>query len=1083
MATDAAIVTGTNVAGCTIAKVCEDSGLCYGESTQCSLITTKAACDLKDGSDSTASDAEFNEGVCSTLGSGRGASKEACEASPGVWDSAANQCTPDTYKSIDECLTQGTWSTCESWESYNKLVSETSKKIDKGRIAVWSYARNSDCPHRDSTGTSDAECEPIYVYSTDHPVRSILYTRDFILYTQNDKLYRIDKRLTTSSELYDSNGNILKLAFNRAKDKLSLSTDTGEVLSFDYDDSMSTLTPYFEYDESARISALSYVYDPSPQVSTAFLDATSLTITFDESIDTGTPNIADFTVKVDSTVSTIQTATLSSGNVKLTLAATATADKSVTVSYAKSGTSGDNIGDGSYKVESFEDYLVHVVPTPIKFEVTAAKTVKITMNGDVLATACAPAQFAFTGTNSETAAACSVSGSVITLTTATSITASSTVNVTYAKGDGVDNTKLQTFFDANIADWSATTVVVIPIVSSIVVTAANTVVITMNADVVATACAPGQFMFTGTNSEAAAACIVSDNTITLTTTTKITSDSNVNVAYTRSGNDETQIQNQAGFNIDNFAVETVSNTIVSSVISIETTSENTIVITTDGKISDNCATSLFELKDNTINACTIACITTSCTITLTTATVMTAADDLQLTFTNPTGTDQIKSTTNNQPIVDFVAIVTNNVLPVVISISGGKTTSLVIEMNGNVQSTNCDIGQFSPYIIMEYLSSSSTSTKKTVCPSNGQCVQGAAFAGTKASPVGVNNDEKQCSEIDSSYSDLTLAECTYAIGETPGDPTGWESHNKGCHSYDGGANWYWAASIKGDGDTSSTESYICKTTACTANADGACWPTGGASTFAAESFDSSSTTATSSFDLEGDWVSTTLSAPTGFDTYTTTSGIVFTVSCSDTDYTTLNTCTNVGEWTNITACSVSGSTITLTTEENDGFFVQYANDSPLIPNEHIRGETSGKEIANFGPYYSVTWTSAATSTSLVSGAAPGNLVFTLGITTALANTDTLDITASQAIWSAAAATTCTATIGGTATTVFTTSATSTSILRVTATGAIATGTFELTCTDNIAVNGAAGAVTFDIVSDISSFEIGLTGQTGYTITS
>merc|ERR1712167_264259 len=91
----------------------------------------------------------------------------------------------------------------------------------------------------------------------------------------------------------------------------------------------------------------------------------------------------------------------------------------------------------------------------------------------------------------------------------------------------------------------------------------------------------------------------------------------------------------------------------------------------------------------------------------------------------------------------------------------------------------------------------------------------------------------------------------------------------------------------------------------------------------------------------------------------------------------------------------------------------------------------------------LTWTSAAPATSLVTGAAPGNMVFTLGITTALANTDTLDITASQAIWSAAAATTCTATIEGTATTAFTTAATSTTVLRVTATGAIASGAFVL----------------------------------------
>ena len=68
---------------------------------------------------------------------------------------------------------------------------------------------------------------------------------------------------------------------------------------------------------------------------------------------------------------------------------------------------------------------------------------------------------------------------------------------------------------------------------------------------------------------------------------------------------------------------------------------------------------------------------------------------------------------------------------------------------------------------------------------------------------------------------------------------------------------------------------------------------------------------------------------------------------------------------------------------------------------------------------------------------------------------------------------------GSTTTAFTTATTSTSILRVSATGAIATGTFVLTCTDNIAVNGAAGAVTFDIVSTKDT--TALTGQTGYTI--
>ena len=46
--------------------------------------------------------------------------------------------------------------------------------------------------------------------------------------------------------------------------------------------------------------------------------------------------------------------------------------------------------------------------------------------------------------------------------------------------------------------------------------------------------------------------------------------------------------------------------------------------------------------------------------------------------------------------------------------------------------------------------------------------------------------------------------------------------------------------------------------------------------------------------------------------------------------------------------------------------------------------------------------------------------------------------------------------------------------------AIAAGSATLTCSDNIAVNGAVGNVAFDIVSTQDSTP--LTGQTGYTVT-
>ena len=88
---------------------------------------------------------------------------------------------------------------------------------------------------------------------------------------------------------------------------------------------------------------------------------------------------------------------------------------------------------------------------------------------------------------------------------------------------------------------------IIPVVLSREVTAANTVVITMNAAVAASSCAPAQFAFTGWATEAASACTVSGSAITLTTTTAITAADTVNVAYTKgTGVANTQIQTSTG---------------------------------------------------------------------------------------------------------------------------------------------------------------------------------------------------------------------------------------------------------------------------------------------------------------------------------------------------------------------------------------------------------------------------------------------------------------------------------------------------------------------------------------------------------
>jgi len=129
---------------------------------------------------------------------------------------------------------------------------------------------------------------------------------------------------------------------------------------------------------------------------------------------------------------------------------------------------------------------------------------------------------------------------------------------------------------------------------------------------------------------------------------------------------------------------------------------------------------------------------------------------------------------------------------------------------------------------------------------------------------------------------------------------------------------------------------------------------------------------------------------------------------------------------------------------------------------------------------SVTWGSVTRATSVVSALAGGDLVVTFTPNTAVASAGIVTITPSSNIFTADAATTCTATSGGKAATV-TSSATVGAVLKVTMGAALTPGyAAVITCTTNLANNGAAGAITFAI--ETSTDTVGLTAQTGYTIT-
>jgi len=156
--------------------------------------------------------------------------------------------------------------------------------------------------------------------------------------------------------------------------------------------------------------------------------------------------------------------------------------------------------------------------------------------------------------------------------------------------------------------------------------------------------------------------------------------------------------------------------------------------------------------------------------------------------------------------------------------------------------------------------------------------------------------------------------------------------------------------------------------------------------------------------------------------------------------------------------------------------------------------TSGDTTAATGAYTlktTPTFTSAARgggTTNLMTGMAGGDLVMVIAPVTDLPAGGTITVTPSAALFSADGASACTASnsattnptfasatvsgTGGTQIITFTLGAGATDVIATT----IAT---TITCTDNLAVNTAAGAITFGLVT--STDLEAATAQTGYTI--
>ena len=130
----------------------------------------------------------------------------------------------------------------------------------------------------------------------------------------------------------------------------------------------------------------------------------------------------------------------------------------------------------------------------------------------------------------------------------------------------------------------------------------------------------------------------------------------------------------------------------------------------------------------------------------------------------------------------------------------------------------------------------------------------------------------------------------------------------------------------------------------------------------------------------------------------------------------------------------------------------------------------------------LTWISATTTGSKVSGADPVLIVFEMSNEMIIKENNTLIIVANRPIWTGVAQSiSCTGILDSATHNDFTASTISNTTLKVQPhTGfTIGKGNFKLTCTSNLLLNGPEGDVKFDIISDSHMDAMPLRSQVGY----
>ena len=395
----------------------------------------------------------------------------------------------------------------------------------------------------------------------------------------------------------------------------------------------------------------------APTLSTATVDGTALVLTYSEALNTALPAAGAFTVTVANAPRAVSAVAISGSVVTLTLSPAVTAGETVVVSYAPPPTNPirDAAGNGAVALTNQEvtNNTADTTAPTLSTATVVGSTLTLTYNEPLDGTS-TPAAGAFTVTvtgGSTTVNAVAISGSVVTLTLSSVVTAGQAVRVSYTPPssnrlqDLAGNVAAALTNQAVMNNTADTTDTTAPVFSTAVVVG-TTLTLTYSEALNTTAPATSAFTVTVTGgSTTVNAVAISGSVVTLTLSSVVTAGQTVRLSYTVPSTNP--IQDAAGNVATAFTNETVTNS-TAPVLSTVTVSGATLVLTYDGALDTasvpaaDAFTVMVAGAATTVRTVAIS----GRTVTLTLSRAVTAGQSVTLSYA-PSGTNPIQDAAGN----------------------------------------------------------------------------------------------------------------------------------------------------------------------------------------------------------------------------------------------------------------------------------------------------------------------------------------------------------------------------------------------------------------------------------------------------